>query len=177
MNPGERGFLSPVVVDGKPLVMLPEMLVGLLLEMVCGSELTPKGGLGSLLEAHESRERGDAVVEEYEKTGLYGRGAYKNEPWSCVAVRKRVTTVRKFYEGHLQGIKEEVNPGWHPMVKSTMVSITLLLGTGAKHVSVCMKVAARRFSCMSCDVLVDACACAYTYDVVLECNMQMTDDV
>jgi hypothetical protein len=46
----------PVMEDGKPKVFLPEMLVGVLLEMVSGSELTPKGGLGKLLKAHEAAE-------------------------------------------------------------------------------------------------------------------------
>ena len=55
-QPGQLGFLMPVMEDGKPKVFLPEMLVGVLLEMVSGSELTPKGGLGKLLKAHEAAE-------------------------------------------------------------------------------------------------------------------------
>ena len=47
--PGERGFVLPRVVDGKMKVMLPEMVVGMLLEMVTGSETTPKGGLKDMV--------------------------------------------------------------------------------------------------------------------------------
>ena len=109
-------------------VMLPEMLVGLLLEMVTGSEFTPKGGLTKLLAAHEV---GEPMPE---RSGKYGEGCYKDECWSITAIRKRVTAVRKFYELHLEGIKEVVNPGWHSIVKGTMVSIMLLLGEEAQHV-------------------------------------------
>ena len=137
-RPGERGFVLPRVVDGKMKVMLPEMVVGMLLEMVTGSETTPKGGLKELLAVHEAAARGE-MVEVKEKTGAFGRGAYADEPWSCVAIRKRLTTVRKFYEANLEGVKEEVNPAWQPMVTSTMVSITLLVGIGSKHVRACMQ--------------------------------------
>lgn len=134
-RPGERGFLMPRLVDGKKMVMLPEMLVGLMLEMVSGSERTPKGGISELLAVHDAEERGmGEVVDVKEKTGTYGRGAYADEPWSTVAIRKRLTTVRKFYASCLEGTKEDVNPGWQPIVKSTMISITLLLGTSPKHV-------------------------------------------
>ena len=53
-QPGELGFLMPVMEGGRPKVFLAEMLVGVLLEMVSGSELTPKGGLCKLLKAHEA---------------------------------------------------------------------------------------------------------------------------
>ena len=62
------------------------------------------------------------------RSGVYGRGCYKDEPWGVVAIRKRLTSVRKFYERHLEGDKDKVNPGWQPIVKATMASITLLLG-------------------------------------------------
>ena len=53
---GETGFLTPVLGDnGKPKVMVPEALVGMFLEMLTGSKLTPKGGLTKLLAAHEAR--------------------------------------------------------------------------------------------------------------------------
>ena len=55
-QPGQLGFAMPIMEGGKPKVMLPEMLVGALLEMVVGSELTPKGGLSKLLKAHEAEE-------------------------------------------------------------------------------------------------------------------------
>jgi hypothetical protein len=55
-QPGQAGFVMPIMEGGKPKVMLPEMLVGALLEMVVGSKLTPKGGLGKLLKAHAAEE-------------------------------------------------------------------------------------------------------------------------
>eukprot|EP00966_Prymnesium_polylepis_P323713 7379864-Prymnesium_polylepis.1 len=97
--------------------------------MVTGSERTPKGGLKALLAAHEG-EDGTVVPP---RTGQFGRGAYANEPWSLVAIRKRVTSVRKFYEHYLDGAKEEVNPGWQQIVKGTLASIGLLLGEGVLH--------------------------------------------
>ena len=43
---GEDGFVKPVrLADGKAKVFMPEMLVGMLLEMGAGSRRTPKGGL------------------------------------------------------------------------------------------------------------------------------------
>jgi len=100
------GFILPArSVDGSTVVMLPEMLVGLMLEMVSGSEFTPKGGLSKLLEAHEAAEPMPP------RSGVYGRGCYKDEPWGVVAIRKRLTSVRKFYERHLEGNKVDVNPG------------------------------------------------------------------
>ena len=99
--------------------MLPEMLVGLMLEMVAGSEFPPKGGLSELLDAHVAAEPVPP------RSGVYGRGCYKDEPWGVVAIRKRLTSVRKFYERHLEGDKDKVNPGWQPIVKATMASITL----------------------------------------------------
>ena len=134
-KPGKKGFLRPVEVDGAVKVLLPEILVGLLLEMVSGSERTPKGGSRQLLEAHEAQRAGDASVVVAEPTGTYGRGAYSNEPWGVVAIRKRITSVRKFYDRHLKGEKRDVNPGWAPIVVSTMQAITLLLGNAPKHVS------------------------------------------
>jgi hypothetical protein len=69
-----------------------------------------------------------------ERTGQFGEGCYKDEGWSVTAIRKRVTAVRKFYERHLEGNKMEVNPGWQPIVKGTMVSVALLVGEEAQHV-------------------------------------------
>ena len=52
---GERGFLKPALdKDGKMKEMLPEMLVGIMLEMVTGAPTTPKGGLAELLAAYEA---------------------------------------------------------------------------------------------------------------------------
>jgi hypothetical protein len=69
-----------------------------------------------------------------ERTGTFGEGVFKNEGWSQTALRKRVTALRKFYERHLDGNKMEVNPGWQPIVRGTMVSISLLVGEEAQHV-------------------------------------------
>ena len=129
-TPGEDGFIVPSKdASGAPVTMLPEMVVGLLLEMVSGSELVPKGGLKELIAAHEEARPMPA------RRGEYGNGCYKDEPWGLTAIRKRLTSVRKFYERHLTGDKMVVNPGWHAMVKATMVSITLLIGDEPKHVS------------------------------------------
>ena len=73
--PGQKGFLVPAVdSNGKSKVILPEMLVGLMLEMVTGSERTPKGGMSDLLAAHEAPD--GKVVTVREKTGEFGRGCY-----------------------------------------------------------------------------------------------------
>ena len=110
------------------VIMMPEALVGVLLEMVSGSELTPKGGLEKMLHAHEKNE------ERPKPTGLFGSGCYKNERWSLTALRKRVTSVRKFYDLHVEGDKKLVNPGHANVVDATMSSIVLLLGTAPSHV-------------------------------------------
>ena len=129
--PGQKGFLVPAVdSNGKSKVILPEMLVGLMLEMVTGSERTPKGGLKDLLAAHEAPD--GKVVTVREKTGEFGRGCYADEPWALVSYRKRVTSVRKFY--HANPVKDEPNPGYTSMVRSTLISIGLLLGTAVKLV-------------------------------------------
>ena len=83
--------------------MLPEMLVGCVLEMVTGSELTPKGGLKELLKAHENK------TPAPEMTFKFGRGCYAKEPWSFIAVRKRVTAIRSFYDMFLKGDPYEVS--------------------------------------------------------------------
>ena len=48
-KPGDEGFLAPAKRNGKMVIMMPEALVGVLLEMVSGSDLTPKGGLDKML--------------------------------------------------------------------------------------------------------------------------------
>lgn len=58
--------------DGKKLVVMAEMMVGMLLEMVTGSELTPKGGLKELLVA---REAGLALPKP---TGSNGNGSRRD---------------------------------------------------------------------------------------------------
>jgi len=78
-------------------VMRPEALVGMLLAMGSGHKSTPKGGLDGLLEAAL---RGELREEPSGKK--FGEGAYKNEPWSIVALRKRVYAIRAFYDFHLK---------------------------------------------------------------------------
>ena len=79
-QPGQLGFLMPVMEDGKPKVFLPEMLVGVLLEMVSGSELTPKGGLGKLLKAHEAAEvRASANCHNHETMSQLVTGKCKGK--------------------------------------------------------------------------------------------------
>ena len=99
-KPGDDGFLRPAKKNGKLVIMMPEALVGVLLEMVSGSELTPKGGLEKMLTAHENNE------ERPKQSGQFGSGAYKDERWSLTALRKRVTSVRKFYDLHVEGDKK-----------------------------------------------------------------------
>ena len=77
--------------------MLPEMAIGMIMEMVTGSELTPKGGLTELVNAHEKKMPAPAMKYEF------GDGCYGNEPWSFRAVRKRVTALRTFYDLYLEG--------------------------------------------------------------------------
>ena len=74
---------------GLPMVLKPEMIVGLLLEMATGDENMPKGGhpddlkrLASTDEKHLAGPRG--VWKR--KQGDYGYGAYGNEPWSLQAM-------------------------------------------------------------------------------------------
>jgi len=86
-DPGERGFVAPVGVHGGRVregelakVMRAEVLVGMLLAMGAGHKSTPKGGLNGLLEAAL---RGELTEEP---SGKFGDGAYKDEPWSIVAL-------------------------------------------------------------------------------------------
>ena len=109
-----------------PRVMLPEMLVGCLLEMVTGSPLTPKGGLGELIEAFEAKRELPKAKNEF------GKGAYSDEPWGLTAIRKRVGAARKFYGRFLT---EKENPGFSELLGGTVASIALLLGEVAEHVS------------------------------------------
>jgi hypothetical protein len=126
IEPGCSGFIEPTKRDGVARVMLPEMLVGCVLEMVTGSSLTPKGGLGKLVKALEANE------ELPKPKGVYGDGAFASEPWGLTAIRKRVGAARKFYARFLS--KEE-NPGYSSLLGGTVASIALLIGEGAVHVS------------------------------------------
>ena len=62
-------------------------------------------GLGSAsheLVAEPPEEDGDAggggPLNSESKAGLFGKGAYKDEPWGLVAMRKRIYSCRKFYD-------------------------------------------------------------------------------
>ena len=109
--------------------MLPEMLVGCVLEMVTGSELTPKGGLKKLVAAFEAK------LERPKPSGAFGDGAYKDEPWALVSIRARVTAARVFYDSHLGTKDALVNPGYSEILSGAMASISLLIGEHAEHVS------------------------------------------
>ena len=143
-QPGEEGFLTPSLLadgSGRAKVLYPEMLIGMLLEMGSGSKKTPKGGLKDLLEARVPRRLGDirlrmVTADSKKVLGKFGAGAYKDEPWSIVAMRKRVYAVRAFYGVHLQGEQKGIdkNPGWADDVVGTLNSFALLLGTKPQHV-------------------------------------------
>ena len=97
-TPGTAGFVKPVMLEsGAAKVMMPEMLVAMILGMGSGSALTPKGGLQELIAAYDRGELSTAATKEM-WSGKFGEGAYKDEPWSIVALRKRVYAMRKFYE-------------------------------------------------------------------------------
>jgi hypothetical protein len=129
LEPGRIGFITPAKRDGEVRVMLPEMLVGCVLEMVTGSELTPKGGLERLVSAFEAK------LERPKSSGAFGEGAYKDEPWALVSIRARVTAARVFYDVHLGTKDGSVNPGYSEILTGTMASIALLIGEHAEHVS------------------------------------------
>ena len=111
-------------------VLRAEVLAGMLLEMGTGAKSAPKGGLTRLIEAAEARKH------RPEASGKFGEGAYKDEPWSIVALRKRVYSMRRFYESTLvdEQATRETNPGWNDLVINVLNSFALLLGTKAQHV-------------------------------------------
>ena len=115
---------------GVAKIMPPAALVGMLLAMGSGAKSTPKGGLTELLDAAL---RGDLQPEA---SGKFGEGAYKEEPWSIVAMRKRIYAIRSFYEFHLKDAHhtKEMHPGWNEEVTGTLNSFALLLGTKPQHV-------------------------------------------
>ena len=73
-----------------------------------------------------------------EPTGKFGNGAYKDEPWGLVAMRKRVYAVRSFYSKWLDeetdGALRDRNPGFAPVVVGTLNSLALLIGLEPNHV-------------------------------------------
>ena len=98
LKPGDRGFVRPVEAseqgrkrrkkrsgDGLSLVtfkvMHAEALVGMLLAMGSGAPSAPKGGLNGIMMAAL---RGELRPEP---SGKFGERAYKDEPWSIVALR------------------------------------------------------------------------------------------
>ena len=146
LKPGDRGFVRPVEASkgrkrqrkdsnefSSPAtfkVMHAEALVGMLLAMGSGASSAPKGGLTGMMNAAL---RGELQPEV---SGKFGERAYKDEPWSIVALRKRIYAVRAFYAFHLQGEQGGLdrNPGWNQTVVGTLNSFALLLGTKAQHV-------------------------------------------
>ena len=110
---GDHGFVLPLMLEkGRAKVIRPEILAGMVLEMGTGAKSAPKGGLQELIDAAEARK------QRPEASGKFGEGPYKDEPWSIVALRKRVYAIRKFYEQTLVGEQatRENNPGWDDLV-------------------------------------------------------------
>jgi len=93
---------------GLPMVLKPEMIVGLLLEMATGDENMPKGGhpddLARLVATDEKNLAGPRRGWK-RKQGDYGYGAHGNEPWSLQAMEKRIYALRDFYARELKGTK------------------------------------------------------------------------
>ena len=116
-------------------MLSPEMLTGLLLEMATGSSRTPKGGLAAVAKASD---KGKAAPSS---SGKFGEGAYKDEPWGIVAMRKRIYGARAFYTSVCQGVEgsRENNPAWNDMVTSTLNMLAQLVGTKAQHVPKALK--------------------------------------
>ena len=134
-KPGEKGYMRPIVVDGEERIFSPEMLTGLLLEMATGSSRTPKGGLAAVAKASD---KGKAAPST---SGKFGEGAYKDEPWGIVAMRKRIYGVRAFYASVFHGVEgaREKNPAWNEIVTNTLNMLAQLLGTKAQHVPKALK--------------------------------------
>jgi hypothetical protein len=89
-QPGTDGFVVPVKDEQHE----PMTIDAMILEMGTGSPNTPKGGLKELVEA-------TGKGEILEMPGKFGKGAYKDEPFGIVAIRKRVYAMRAFYEINL----------------------------------------------------------------------------
>ena len=47
-----------------------------------------------------------AEARTREGSGKFGEGAFKDEPWSLIAIRKRLTALRAFYLHFLDGPKK-----------------------------------------------------------------------
>ena len=83
-----------------------------------------------LLKAHE-----DLAAEAKQPTGKFGSGAYKDEPWGLVAMRKRIYACRAFYSKWLDEAlppeqhkeKNPRNAGWAGLVRETLDSLALLI--------------------------------------------------
>ena len=116
-------------------MLSPEMLTGLLLEMATGSSRTPKGGLKVVSKASAAGKEAPAT------TGKFGEGAYEDEPWGIVAMRKRIYGCRAFYDRVLHGVEgaRDKNPAWNDMVTNTLNMLAQLLGTKAQHVPKALK--------------------------------------
>ena len=86
--------------------------------------------------------------------GKFGKGAYKDEPFGLVAIRKRVYAVRAFYDMNLPQ-KEGVhlararNPGWDDDVVGALNSMASILGLKPQHVPKVRAQPAWRCACAS----------------------------
>ena len=76
---------------GKMNEMLPEMLVGIMLEMVTGSPTTPKGGLGELLAAYEATQAAE-VAEGSASTDAAGAQLAAQQKDASMLVQKAAGT-------------------------------------------------------------------------------------
>ena len=121
---------------GLPMVLKPEMIVGLLLEMATGDENMPKGGhpddIVRLAAIDDKNPMGPREAWT-RKRGEYGYGAYGNEPWSLQAMEKRIYAMRDFYKRELKGTNMD-DPASDPLVSGTLAALVLLIGRKAMHV-------------------------------------------
>ena len=75
----------------------------------------------------------EAPIYEMPTVGVFGVGAYKDEPWSLQAYQKRVYAVREFYKEILYGTGVE-NPGYDRRVEAMLAAIARVVGKKAQHV-------------------------------------------
>ena len=108
-------------VKGELMVLKPEMIVGLLLEMATGDENMPKGGHPedlARLAATDDKNLAGPRAGWTRKKGDFGYGAYGDEPWSLQAMEKRIYAMRDFYARELKGTTLE-DPATDPLVRGT----------------------------------------------------------
>ena len=139
---------------GELMVLKPEMIVGLLLEMATGDENMPKGGHPedlARLAATDDKNLAGPRGGWTRKKGDYGYGAHNDEPWSLQAMEKRIYAMRDFYARELKGTHLD-DPASDPLVTGTLAALVLLIGRKSMHVP---KVCARA---PSTDLHTTACA-------------------